>query len=518
MGKTEDDNALSHSFKIWIPTRCFCKKDLPISLHSEVLKDVKSTLSQWFGGFNLYHLESSGYAYEDGTLEEAPCDVVEAFAKQESFDQYQEDFVRMAADVASRLTQESLLVSIDNRPRLYAPATTITARNCSHTQTGVLRVEKGGPLPPSLPLRNVDKLNVIREILRSFNSAEHVRKLFCDIMNYNYATGELPCAKWPAGIRSLLTDAPTLLAEHNGFKILYLRISAIELRRGAGRQVVQRIYGDDPTFRGLIVVSDRPQKNWELVNVKTRGEDSKRFVLRRMRVGVEAVRTATERIATLEILPSEEASITAEELQKRHNKAFDIEAVTKQFFNEIANWYFWALKYARFPKDAPKEKDGCDHVSVIRLITRLVFCWFVKEKGLIPADLFNEQKLAGLLVGFAPGKVSNKGSVFYKAILQNLFFATLNTEMAKRDWRRDGQNFMTHSLYRYKGLFVRPDETLALFKNIPFLNGGLFECLDKIRGDKANPSYQRIDGFSDRDDSQPTVPDFLFLAKKENSI
>ncbi|MBE3143621.1 MAG: Eco57I restriction-modification methylase domain-containing protein, partial [Planctomycetes bacterium] len=146
--------------------------------------------------------------------------------------------------------------------------------------------------------------------------------------------------------------------------------------------------------------------------------------------------------------------------------------------------------------------------------TRLVFCWFVKEKGLIPADLFNERKLGDLLVGFAPGKVSNKDSVFYKAILQNLFFATLNTEMTKRDWRRDGQNFMTHSLYRYKDLFVRPNEALALFNIIPFLNGGLFECLDKIMGDKANPHYERIDGFSDRNDSQPTVPDFLFFGEE----
>jgi hypothetical protein len=88
-------------------------------------------------------------------------------------------------------------------------------------------------------------------------------------------------------------------------------------------------------------------------------------------------------MATLEITEAEEASIPAEEIQSRLDRAFDVEAVTKAFFAEVANWYFWSLKYVRFPKDAPKEKDGHDHVSVIRLITRLVFCWFVKEKGLI---------------------------------------------------------------------------------------------------------------------------------------
>jgi len=191
--------------------------------------------------------------------------------------------------------------------------------------------------------------------------------------------------------------------------------------------------------------------------------------------------------------------------------AFDVEKVTKQFFREIANWYFWALKHIRFPKDAPKEADGHDHVSVIRLITRLIFCWFVKEKGLIPGALFDEGDLAQTLDGFAPDKTSAKESVFYRAILQNLFFATLNTEMDKRGWAREEQNFMAHSLYRHKECFRKPGEALELFKNIPFLNGGLFECLDKDLGEKASPRYLRIDGFSRRSDSQPTVPDFLFF-------
>jgi adenine-specific DNA-methyltransferase len=192
-------------------------------------------------------------------------------------------------------------------------------------------------------------------------------------------------------------------------------------------------------------------------------------------------------------------------------EAFDVEKVTKEFFREIANWYFWALKHIRFPKDAPKEADGHDHVSVIRLITRLIFCWFVKEKGLIPGALFDEGGLAQTLDGFAPDETSAKESVFYRAILQNLFFATLNTEMDKRGWAREEQNFMAHSLYRHKDCFRKPAEALELFKNIPFLNGGLFECLDKDLGEKASPRYLRIDGFSRRADSQPVVPDFLFF-------
>lgn len=97
--------------------------------------------------------------------------------------------------------------------------------------------------------------------------------------------------------------------------------------------------------------------------------------------------------------------------------AFSVEKVTKEFYQDIANWYFWALKNVHFPKNAPKETDGRDHVSVIRLITRLIFCWFIKEMGLIPEMLFDQRRLANLLDGFAPDNDKKKDSVFYKAIL-----------------------------------------------------------------------------------------------------
>jgi len=100
--------------------------------------------------------------------------------------------------------------------------------------------------------------------------------------------------------------------------------------------------------------------------------------------------------------------------------------------------------------------------------------------------------------------------------LKKLFWEELNYErenkpLSMRGWARDEQNFMAHSLYRHRDFFKKPGEALALFKNIPFLNGGLFECLDKDLGENARPRYVRIDGFSRRPDSQPVVPDFLFF-------
>jgi hypothetical protein len=59
--------------------------------------------------------------------------------------------------------------------------------------------------------------------------------------------------------------------------------------------------------------------------------------------------------------------------------------------------------------------------SLIRLLTRLLFCWFMKEKGLIHEALFNERFIQKILKSTAPEQTT-----YYTTILQNLFFATLN--------------------------------------------------------------------------------------------
>lgn len=192
-------------------------------------------------------------------------------------------------------------------------------------------------------------------------------------------------------------------------------------------------------------------------------------------------------------------------LHEAWQKTLDTSELNKRFFQDLANWYFWALPQVRFPKNAPKDADGQDSLSLIRLITRVIFCWFLKEKGLLPGALFDEHKMPELLIDLSP-----KESTYYKAILQNLFFATLNQEMGKREFRKTGQNFMAHNVYRYRSLLKSPSDLLILLAQIPFMNGGLFECLDKTLGTKENPQYIRIDGFSDRDDNALKIPNNLF--------
>lgn len=355
----------------------------------------------------------------------------------------------------------------------------------------------------------------VLDLLEGLRGLEPLKKLFWSELNYQRVNQPLSRRGWAEAATKALTEDPVLFAgggDDNAFHVIYCRLAADGLLRRLERPVASQLLREHPY--ALFVFSNRGQTDWHFLNVKFDDQADRRRVFRRITVRPGAgLRTATERIQLLDLteIHPELFGITPLTIQQRCDAAFDVEAVTKDFFREVANWYFWALRHASFPKDAPKENDGHDHISIIRLITRLIFCWFVKEKELIPGELFDQKLLMEKLAGFAPDKSSAKDSVFYKAILQNLFFATLNTEMDKRGWRREDQNFMAHSLYRYRELFHKPAEALDVFQNIPFLNGGLFECLDKDHGEDAKPRYERIDGFSDRPDSQPVVPDFLFF-------
>jgi len=196
-------------------------------------------------------------------------------------------------------------------------------------------------------------------------------------------------------------------------------------------------------------------------------------------------------------------------------KAFSVDTLTKDFYRELSNWYFWALTKIEFPDDAEPDKEIRNSTNTIRLITRLIFVWFLKQKKLVPDVLFNKEEILNLL-----NLNDRNNSTYYKAILQNLFFATLNQEMGKRTFRNEKQHYNITNLYRYKKYFKEPSKALEVFSNIPFLNGGLFECLDKPHPTEKTPQGNekiiREDGFSDRDDNKILVPDFLFFGGAES--
>lgn len=214
------------------------------------------------------------------------------------------------------------------------------------------------------------------------------------------------------------------------------------------------------------------------------------------------------------------------ELHNGWQAALSTETLNEDFYRKLSDWFFWSRHLVTFPEGAGSKPE----VPLIRLLTRVIFCWFLKERSLIPAELFQLEDVRGLLKA-DPGEEAEKGN-YYRAILQNLFFATLNTEMGEgRKWRSknraglDGQHLI-HNVYRYEDLFAQPDEALKLFRKVPFLNGGLFECLDRELTERdlardpdlakiSDGKRLRVDGFSDHPKNPLHVPNRIFFGAPE---
>lgn len=215
--------------------------------------------------------------------------------------------------------------------------------------------------------------------------------------------------------------------------------------------------------------------------------------------------------------------VNAEDLRSR----FSVEVLTKEFYQELSDWYAWAIKIIRFPNDLndKTDDDKFNNESAIRLITRLIFVWFLKQRHLVPDEFFDEQYIAGHLIeGFNPHAMADlfsksHESKYYKAILQNLFFAMLNSpitpegsnELSERHFRKGRGDYDNNKLMRYEYYFKNPQLFVDLAnKTVPFLNGGLFDCLDE----KDKDLY--YDGFSDREAVKKAliVPDYLFFGEE----
>ena len=231
-------------------------------------------------------------------------------------------------------------------------------------------------------------------------------------------------------------------------------------------------------------------------------------------------------------------------LHRAWQDTLNIALLNKRFYRELYTWYEWAAlpeSGVWFPRpaaetaglqgeDLEEEEDKYRRLSLIRLLTRVMFVWFLREKKLVPRRLFEPKELKKHLKAF---DATSEASSFYQGILQNLFFATLNTPM-RRDVlartsdahtadgtddelrrfavdERHSDDHLDKTKYRGQELFFDPAAALDLFELVPFLNGGLFECLDS-RDDGPEARY---DGFSTKPKKRARVPNRLFFGKIE---
>ena len=132
------------------------------------------------------------------------------------------------------------------------------------------------------------------------------------------------------------------------------------------------------------------------------------------------------------------------EMAKLFWSSLDVKEVNKDFYQHIKERFDALTAIAK-----TQEKHLAESVIkqfAVRLIGRYIFCWFLKEKEIIPEALI------------ASKTIEKYRSIYFQQCLAKLFFNTLNAEVTD------------HA----RNLAIN-DELDILYKNIPYLNGGLFD-------------------------------------------
>ena len=179
---------------------------------------------------------------------------------------------------------------------------------------------------------------------------------------------------------------------------------------------------------------------------------------------------------------------------------FNVQLLNEDFYTNLSAWYYYALSKIKLPIKPEYYKTERENVKnfTVRLICRTIFCWFLKEKGLINPQLLEiDDKKNKLLKDQAKESFHNQNS-YYRGILQNIFFASLNTPMVPEKGRSKNSY--------YGRQYLLDDFDFGLFDSIPFLNGGLFE---KLEEDNCNDTF---------DDGAISIPNELFYSDEIHSV
>ncbi len=150
---------------------------------------------------------------------------------------------------------------------------------------------------------------------------------------------------------------------------------------------------------------------------------------------------------------------------------FSLEVVNKDFYNDVAIKFTELIGGTRVIKNKTREFPGLlvtpsgttkeiQQEFAVRLIGRLVFCWFLKQSKSSAGIPLMPEELLSL-------NSSKSCKNYYENIIEPVFFETLNKDKKDRD-------------NKYKS---------GAYEMVPYLNGGLFDAHDRdfYKQDKVVP-------------------------------
>ena len=300
--------------------------------------------------------------------------------------------------------------------------------------------------------QNLNHQENILNILQDFHGLDPLRELFWTELNYDHQNDEISRRGWTDTARNALADDPVLFATggtDDAFHVIYARLNSDRLLLTAERPAISKLLEDHPYT--LFVFSNRERTDWHFVNVKyDETEDPKRRRLfRRITISpYEKLRTASERIAMLDLASIgpdlEELSPLA--IQNGHDKAFNVEAVTKQFFED----YKSVFHDLQDDLTGQTEDRRWAHDYALQFLNRCMFLYFIQRKRWLGEDT---EFLRSFWESYQA--TSEQADLFVDRWLNVLFFEAFNNKF-------------------HGGHHHFPDKIREALALAPYLNGGLF--------------------------------------------
>ena len=306
----------------------------------------------------------------------------------------------------------------------------------------------------------------ILNLLQNFRGIEPIKELFWVELNYDRDNRVIK--DLPEKTSDLVAELPLCLAiggRDNNFHIIYVQLKTEKLRKTDERQIITHLQTRYPD--ALYIFSNLAQEQWHFINVKLAREKpeqnrqqreqslKQRNLFRRITIGPdERLRTASERIAMLDLEGMDgetgffdnQELLTALEIRKAHEEAFDVEAVTKAFFES----YKAIFKKLQDNLETQTNDPKWAHDYAQQFLSRCLFLYFIQRKRWIGND-------TDFLRTFweTYQNTSQDEDSFVAKWLNVLFFEAFNNRF--------------HGGYTYFSPKLREILQLA-----PYLNGGLF--------------------------------------------
>lgn len=275
------------------------------------------------------------------------------------------------------------------------------------------------------------------QAIKAYLKKGEIKKLFIEGLGWDTGQAAKDC-EVEGTVYSL-----TVVASKAGFKVWHCELPGQRLPSRDEMKTVHRQLVKE-SYEHIIIFSSKDKKSQGWLWVRREANKPISYKHHLFNISQDGESLAQKLRALYITFEEEESGVNIVDVTKRAKAAFDVEKVTKKFYQEFDKH---RKVFLGFIDGIPVEADREWYASV--MLNRLMFAYFIQKKGFLDS---NPDYLKTKLKECQAKKGEDKFYSFYRIFLLRLFHEGLGMK----------------KLNRPKGLE-------ALLGNIPYLNGGMFD-------------------------------------------